>query len=114
AVALAARSGGRRGFPVRLGLFVAASAARGLAPSLGALVVARFVQGTAAAVMMPASMALVSQAYPDRAKRARAVAVWAKGGAIASSSGPVLGGLLTLVSWRLIFVVNVPVGAVAL
>jgi EmrB/QacA subfamily drug resistance transporter len=112
--ALSDRIGARSGFAVGLALFVAASAACGLAPSLGGLIVARFVQGTAAAVMMPASMALVSQAYPDRAKRARAVAVWAMGGAIASSSGPVLGGLLTLVSWRFIFFVNVPVGAVAL
>jgi MFS transporter, DHA2 family, methylenomycin A resistance protein len=46
--------------------------------------------------------------------RARAVAVWAMGGAVASSSGPVLGGLLTLVSWRLIFFISLPVGAAAL
>src|SRR3954449_2475789 len=64
--------------------------------------------------MMPSSMALLGHAYPHPVRRARAVAVWAMGGAIASSSGPVLGGLLTLVSWRLIFFVNVPVGAVAL
>jgi EmrB/QacA subfamily drug resistance transporter len=112
--ALSDRIGARRGFAAGLTLFVVASAACGVAPSLGALIGARFVQGTAAAVMMPASMALVSQAYPGPAKRARAVAVWAMGGAIASSSGPVLGGLLTLVSWRLIFFVNVPVGAAAL
>ena len=64
--------------------------------------------------MMPSSMALIGQAYPDPVERARAVAMWAMGGAVASSSGPVLGGLLTLVSWRLIFFINVPVGAVAL
>ena len=70
--ALSDRIGARRGFAAGLALFVAASAGCGLAPSLGALIVARFGQGTAAAVIMPASMALVSQAYPDRAKRARA------------------------------------------
>jgi MFS family permease len=64
--------------------------------------------------MMPSSMALIGQAYPDPAKRARVVAVWAMGGAIASTSGPVVGGLLTLMSWRLIFLINLPVGAVAL
>jgi MFS family permease len=64
--------------------------------------------------MMPASMALIGHAYPDHRARAHAIAVWAMGGAIASSSGPVLGGVLTSISWRLIFVINVPVGVVAL
>lgn len=86
----------------------------GLAPDLSLLVLARLVQGAAAAVMMPSSMALIGRAYPDPAKRARAVAVWAMGGALASTSGPVLGGLLSMVSWRLIFYINLPVGVVAL
>ena len=64
--------------------------------------------------MMPASMALIGQAYPDPVGRARAIAIWAMGGAIASSAGPVLGGVLTLVTWRLIFFINVPVGAAAM
>jgi MFS family permease len=59
-------------------------------------------------------MALLGQAYPEHRAKARAVALWAMGGAIASSSGPVLGGVLTLMSWRLIFFINVPVGAAAL
>jgi DHA2 family methylenomycin A resistance protein-like MFS transporter len=108
------RTGARRTFGIGLAVFVLASAACGLAPGLGALVGARFVQGAAAAVMMPSSMALIGPAYPEPVKRARAVAVWAMGGAIASSSGPVVGGLLTLVSWRLIFFINLPVGAAAL
>jgi MFS family permease len=64
--------------------------------------------------MMPSSMALIGQAYSDPARRARAVAVWAMGGAVASSAGPLLGGLLTLLSWRLIFFINLPVGAAAM
>jgi MFS transporter, DHA2 family, methylenomycin A resistance protein len=112
--ALTDRVGARRAFAAGVGLFVAASAACGLAPTMAALIAARFVQGAAAAVMMPSSMALIGQAYPDPARRARAVAVWAMGGAIASSSGPVTGGLLALVSWRLIFFVNVPVGVMAI
>jgi MFS transporter, DHA2 family, methylenomycin A resistance protein len=112
--ALSDRVGARRAFAAGLSLFVAASAACGLAPSLGALVAARFVQGAAAAVLMPSSMALIHQTYADAARRARGVAVWAMGGAVASSSGPVLGGFLSLVSWRLIFGINIPVGAVAL
>ena len=111
---LSDRSGARRAFGAGLAVFVLASAACGLAPVMGALVAARFTQGAAAAVMIPASMALIGQAYPDPARRARAVAVWAMGGAVASSSGPLLGGLLTVVSWRLIFVINVPAGAAAL
>jgi EmrB/QacA subfamily drug resistance transporter len=112
--ALSDRVGARRAFAAGLSLFVAASAACGLAPSLGALVAARFVQGAAAAVLMPSSMALIHQTYADATTRSRAVAVWAMGGAVASSSGPVLGGFLSLVSWRLIFGINIPVGAVAL
>jgi MFS transporter, DHA2 family, methylenomycin A resistance protein len=76
--------------------------------------VARFAQGAAAAVMMAASMALPGQAYPDLVRRARAVAVWAMGGAVAPSSGAVAGGLLTQVSWRLIFFINLPAVAAAL
>ena len=108
------RFGARRAFGAGLAVFVLASAACGLAPAIGALVAARFAQGAGAAVMMPSSMALIGQAYPDPVRRARAVAVWAMGGAVASSSGPLLGGVLTVVSWRLIFVINVPAGAVTL
>src|SRR5919205_3025354 len=63
--ALSDRIGARQALGAGLALFVVASAACGLAPTLRALVVARFVQGAAAAVMMPASMALIGQAYPD-------------------------------------------------
>jgi DHA2 family methylenomycin A resistance protein-like MFS transporter len=112
--ALTDRIGARRAFGAGVAAFVLASVACGLAPSMGALVGARFVQGAAAAVMMPSSMALIGRAYPDPVERGRAVAVWALGGSVASSAGPVLGGLLTLVSWRLIFFVNVPVGVLAL
>jgi MFS transporter, DHA2 family, methylenomycin A resistance protein len=111
---LSDRAGARRAFGAGMIVFIVASAACGLAPSLPSLVAARFVQGAAAAAMMPSSMALLSHAYPDPARRARAVALWSMGGVAASTSGPILGGLLSLVSWRLIFFVNVPAGAVAL
>ena len=112
--ALSDRVGGRRAFAAGLSVFVASSAACGLAPAMAVLVAARLVQGAAAAVMMPSSMSLIRQAYPEPAERARAIAAWAMGGAAASSSAPVLGGLLSLASWRLIFFVNIPVGTVAL
>lgn len=111
---LSDRIGARRAFGVGMVLFVLASAGCGVAPSLPVLVVARLVQGSAAAALMPASMALLSQAYPDPARRARALGLWAMGGAAASTAGPLLGGLLSAVSWRLIFFVNVPAGAVTL
>jgi EmrB/QacA subfamily drug resistance transporter len=111
---LSDRVGARRAFGAGMVLFVLASAGCGLAPSLPALVAARLVQGAAAAALMPASMALVSQAYPDPARRARALGLWAMGGAVAATSGPLLGGVLTAVSWRLIFFVNLPAGAAAL
>jgi len=111
---LSDRAGARRAFGTGMTLFVLASAGCGLAPTLPALVAARFAQGAAAAAMMPSSMALISHAYPDPVRRARAVALWSMGGVAASTSGPVLGGLLSLVSWRLIFFVNVPAGAAAL
>ena len=112
--ALADRIGARRAFAGGLVVFAVASAACGLAPSLTALVVARFVQGASAAVLMPSSMSLIRQEYADPARRARAVATWGMGGAVAASSGPLLGGLLTLVSWRMIFFVNVPAAVAAL
>jgi EmrB/QacA subfamily drug resistance transporter len=112
--ALTDRLGARRAFGAGLVGFVLASVACGLAPDLGALVAARFAQGAAAAVMMPSSMALLGQAFPDARRRARAVAAYSMGGAVAATSGPVVGGLLTLVDWRLIFLINVPAGALAL
>ena len=111
---LADRVGARRAYAAGLVVFVAASAACGLAPSLSVLVLARLVQGAGASVMMPASLALLRQAYPDPARRARAIALWAVGGAVASSAGPVAGGAANLLSWRAIFFINVPAGVVAL
>jgi DHA2 family methylenomycin A resistance protein-like MFS transporter len=113
--ALSDRIGARRAFGGGLVLFALASAACGCAPGLGALVAARLVQGAAAAVMMPASLALVRQNFPDQAKRARAIAVWTVGGAVAVAAGPVLGGALTAsVGWRWIFFVNLPASLLAL
>lgn len=112
--ALTDRIGARRAFVSGVVVFVLASVACGAAPSLAVLVTARFVQGAAAAVMMPSSMALIGQAYPDPARRGHAVAMWAMGGSVAATSGPVLGGVLTLVSWRWIFFINIPVGLAAL
>ncbi|HEU5368866.1 MAG TPA: MFS transporter [Ktedonobacterales bacterium] len=112
--ALADRIGARRAFGVGLVTFVVASAACGLAPGIGALVAARLVQGAGAAVMMPATLALIRETYHDGARRARAIALWSLGASAASAAGPVVGGFLILLSWRAIFFINLPVGVVAL
>ncbi|CUW27626.1 MULTISPECIES: MFS transporter [Streptomyces] len=113
--AFADRAGASRAYALGTALFTLASAACGLAPSLPALIGARVVQGVAAAVVLPASLALVRQAYPEPGRRARAVATWAAGGSVAVALGPVAGGALTTVwDWRGIFFINLPLGAVAL
>ncbi len=109
------RAGASRAYALGTAVFTLASVACGLAPNLPALIGARTVQGVAAAVVLPASLALVRQAYTDPAKRARAVALWAAGGSAAVALGPVAGGALTTAwDWRGIFFVNLPVGLVIL
>jgi len=111
--ALSDRIGARQAFAAGLVLFVAASAACGMAPNIGVLVAARFAQGAGAALIMPTSLALIRESYADAHQRARAIALWALGGAVASAAGPVVGGFLTLLSWRAIFFINLPVGLIA-
>ncbi|MFE9045251.1 MFS transporter [Streptomyces sp. NPDC007818] len=113
--ALADRIGASRAYGAGVVAFTLASAACGLAPGLPALLAARTVQGVAAAVMLPASLALVREAYGDPGRRARAVSLWAAGGTVAVALGPVVGGALTTAwSWRGIFFVNLPLGVLAL
>jgi DHA2 family methylenomycin A resistance protein-like MFS transporter len=113
--ALADRLGPDRTFAWGLAAFMLASAASGVAPAMWFLIVARLVQGSAAALAMPASLALVRQAYSDPAARAKAIARWTMGGAVAIVAGPVAGGVLTsAVTWRAIFFLNLPTGIVAL
>lgn len=111
---LSDRIGARRAYAVGLTVFIAASAACGFAPNLATLVTARLMQGAGAAMMMPSSLSLIREAYTDRVQRGRALALWSLGGAVASAAGPVAGGALTLVDWRLIFFINLPVGLITL
>ncbi len=108
------RVGAHRAYGVGMGLFVVASAACGLAPTLTLLIAARLVQGLGAALITPTSLALIREAYDDPPRRARAIALWAMGGSVAAAAGPVVGGALTQIDWRLIFFLNLPVGAAAL
>ena len=113
--ALSDRIGARRAYAGGVAAFTLASIACGAAPGLGVLTGARFVQGCAAAVMLPSSLALVRQAFDDPARRARGIALWTAAGSSAVAAGPVLGGILVSAwSWRGIFLINVPAGLVAL
>ncbi|MBF9073690.1 MFS transporter [Streptacidiphilus fuscans] len=113
--ALADRAGARRAYAWGVAFFTAASLGCALAPGIGVLVAARVAQGGAAAVVMPASLALIRQSYEDARARARAIALWTVGGSVAMAAGPVLGGLLTdSAGWRSVFLLNLPVGVVIL
>jgi EmrB/QacA subfamily drug resistance transporter len=102
--------GRRRMLLTGLGLFTAASLVCGLAPSPGALIAARAVQGVGAAMLTPAALSIITATYAG-AQRATALSVW---GALASAGvavGVLLGGALTTaLSWHWVFLVNVPVG----
>ncbi len=105
--------GRRRIFGLALILFTLASAGCAAAPTLGLLVAARLLQAAGAAALVPSSLAIVLEAYPG-ARRTHAVSLWAAIAALAAGVGPGLGGvLITASSWRLVFLVNIPVGIVA-
>ncbi|MEU6113385.1 MFS transporter [Streptomyces sp. NPDC047117] len=107
--------GSRSAFQAGMALFLLTSAACGLAPSLPFLIVMRLLQGLAAALVVPTSLALIHASYADKRDRARAIGVWGGIGGLAEASGPVLGGLLTAAfGWRAVFSVNLPVGILGL
>lgn len=113
--ALSDRIGSKKVFLAGLVLFVLTSALCGMAPSLTVLIVARLLQGVGAALLVPASLALISHAYPDRRARAGAIGIWAAISAVGAAAGPVAGGILVQdAGWRSVFLVNVPVGIIGI
>jgi EmrB/QacA subfamily drug resistance transporter len=105
--------GRRKVFSFALVAFTIGSALCAVAPSLGLLVGARVLQAAGSAMLVPSSLAIVLEAHDDRT-RGHAVALWSAVAALAAGIGPPLGGLLiTASSWRLVFLVNIPVGVVA-
>src|SRR5215210_2879424 len=110
---LADRAGRKRGFLAGLALFSLGSALCGAAPSVETLVAARVLQAAGAALLVPTSLALLLPEFEPR-ERPAAIGIWAGVGAAAAAAGPPLGGLLVQADWRLVFLVNLPVGAWAL
>jgi EmrB/QacA subfamily drug resistance transporter len=100
-------------FLTGIGVFTAASAACALAGSVESLVVFRLVQAAGAALLTPTSVGLILASFPAE-RRGGAVRVWAAVGGFAAALGPLVGGLLLTWSWRWIFLVNVPIGLLAL
>src|SRR5512146_510781 len=106
--------GRRRVFTSGIVLFTAASAVCAAAPSLTVLVEGRVIQAVGAALLVPASLALVVQTFTPE-QRAHAIGIWGAAAAVAAGLGPPLGGALVRAdSWRLVFLVNVPLGILAL
>src|SRR5581483_320439 len=101
------------GFLLGVAIFTAASAACAAAVSVPMLVAFRLVQAAGAALLTPTSLGLVLASYPAE-RRAGAVRAWTAIGGLAAALGPVAGGLLVTLSWRWVFLVNVPVGVAAL
>jgi EmrB/QacA subfamily drug resistance transporter len=110
AAAVGDRFGRRRVFAVGLAVFAAGSAACALAPGVGALIAARAVQGTGAAMVMPLALALLNAAVPPQ-RRGWAMGIFGSVTALAVVVGPVLGGAITQgIAWQWIFWLNVPIG----
>jgi MFS family permease len=106
--------GRRRLFAIGLAAFTITSLAAGVAPTTAVLLVARVLQGAASALMVPQTLATYQSAMTGPA-RGRAVAVYTAAGGLASVVGQLLGGVLvSTVSWRAVFLVNVPIGVAAL
>jgi MFS family permease len=106
--------GRRRIFTLGLALFTGASLAAGLAPTGGMLIAARAVQGLGAALLSPATLTILMTELTGRSQR-RAIGAWASMSGVGGGLGVFLGGLVTQeLSWRWIFIINVPVGALLL
>ena len=105
--------GRRRVFQLGLAVFTVSSLAAGLAGSGSVLIASRAVQGIGAALLMPATLAVIVAAFTDARERNTAIGIWAAAGALALALGPALGGLISQhLHWGWIFLINVPIGVI--
>src|SRR5258705_7679315 len=105
--------GRRRIFLVGIAVFTLASIACGLSPNITVLIFSRAIQGFGAALLTPASLAMLGATF-DHHERSHAIGIWAGAGALTAAAGPVLGGwLVDQLSWRAIFLLNVPLAFAA-
>jgi EmrB/QacA subfamily drug resistance transporter len=112
--ALGDRFGRKRMFILGLGIFTTASAAAAIAPSIDALITARAVQGLGAAIVLPLTLTLLSEAFPPD-KRGVALGIWAGVSGLGIALGPFVGGAVVEgIAWQWIFWLNVPIGIVLL
>ncbi len=107
------RTGRKRAFLLGLALFSASSALCAVAPSLGLLIAARVLQASGGALMLPTSLGLLLPAFGP-ARKGAAIGLWSAVGGAAAAFGPPIGGLLVQVSWRWVFLVNLPFSLIAL
>ena len=110
---LADRMGRKRFFEAGLLLFTVASILCAIAPTLGVLIAARVLQAVGAACLFPTSLALLLPEF-ELKDRPTAIAIYSSVGGVSAALGPPIGGLLVGLSWRWIFLVNVPVGVATL
>lgn len=112
--ALGDRYGRRRIYVIGIGWFAAASLVCAIAPTAGVLVAARGLQGVGGALLTPGSLAILQASFAPQ-DRGAAIGAWSGLGGVATAAGPFVGGyLITAVSWRLIFLINLPLTVVVL
>jgi EmrB/QacA subfamily drug resistance transporter len=111
---MADRLGRVRVFQAGLALFTLGSLACSAAPSVGWLVVFRMVQAVGGSMLNPVAMSIIRNTFEDPRERAQAIGVWGGVVGISLALGPVIGGALVELSWRAIFLVNIPVGLAAI